>query len=565
VSTSDRIPDQGSQGDPGQGAPKPRSRRFFYIRVGVLLAILVGVLLWAWRDVRSRRARNEWDHTLTVAILLVRLEPIDDVAITALRKQLPALEDRLSAELARYRPGAPRPFRFELKDPIDGTAPPPAPPGDGPIDLAKYAYALGSYVDDVDKRAGVDASLYDVRIYVALRRPRQAEVTLAEGRSEQGGRVGVVEVELDTDAEGAHLPLVVVAHELMHTLGATDKYDANGRTIVPLGLAEPDRVPVFPQRYAEIMARNRPLSATEEKVPDSFDQVAVGPVTAREIGWLTSSTTATYSSPPVPARPRRPSSDVTFLAISDTHFGFGGIEAAHDVLVPRLNHIAGREYPSYVGGVVALPRGLIVTGDLTEWGRVEEWQPFVATYGLTGKEGKVGVPVFEVIGNHDRVSGPWVEQQVSARHGGGRFYSWDWDGVHLIALGEAPDDEGLKFLESDLARVDRDAPLVVYFHLALLGPWSTGNWFAEGTFKDRLAKLLDGRNVAAIFHGHHHATDHYTWHGFDVFKPGAVKDGAHTFAVVHVTDERVTVASFDWDHDAWADYFDKALPLPKAR
>ena len=68
-----------------------------------------------------------------------------------------------------------------------------------------------------------------------------------------------------------------------------------------------------------------------------------------------------------------------------------------------------------------------------------------------------------------------------------------------------------------------------------------------------------------IFHGHHHATDHYTWHGFDVFKPGAVKDGAHTFAVVHVTDERITVASFDWDHDTWAAPFEKRMPLIEGR
>ena len=267
--------------------PKPRSRRFFYVRVTVLLAVLAGVLLWGWRDVRSRHARNAWDHTLLVAIVLVRLEPLDDVGVAALEKQLPALEDRLSAELARYQPTAPHPFRFELKRPVDGAPPPPAPTSDGPVDLAKYAYAQGSFVDAIDERAGIDASLYDVRIYVALRRPRQAEVTLAEGRSQQGGRIGIVEMELDTDAEGAHLPLVVVAHELMHTLGATDKYDpATGRSLVPIGLAEPDRVPLYPQRFAEIMSRNRPLSATVEKVPDSFAQIAVGPSTAREIGWL---------------------------------------------------------------------------------------------------------------------------------------------------------------------------------------------------------------------------------------------------------------------------------------
>jgi 3',5'-cyclic AMP phosphodiesterase CpdA len=255
---------------------------------------------------------------------------------------------------------------------------------------------------------------------------------------------------------------------------------------------------------------------------------------------------------------------VTFLAVSDTHFGFGGIPAAHEVLIPKLNAIKGRPYPTRIGGVVAPPRGLLVTGDLTEWGKVEEWEPFARTYGLDGGAGgKLAMPVFEVVGNHDKVTAHYVEEQVAARHGG-RFYAWDWDDLHLVALGEAPDDEALAFLARDLEGLARDIPVVLYFHLALLGPWSTDNWFADGTFKDRLAKLIDGWNVIAIFHGHHHATGHYTWHGVDVFKPGAVKDGAHTFAVVHVTDDRMSVASFDWDRDAWADVFEKRLP-PKTR
>jgi len=126
--------------------------------------------------------------------------------------------------------------------------------------------------------------------------------------------------------------------------------------------------------------------------------------------------------PPVDAAPPAPlttmkqlrgNSDVTFLAVSDTHFGFGGIPAAHDVLIPKLNGIAGRAFPAPIGGVVAPPRGLLVTGDLTEWGNVEEWEPFAATYGLDGgAHGKLRIPVFEVVGNHDKVHGPFVEQQV---------------------------------------------------------------------------------------------------------------------------------------------------------
>jgi len=260
-----------------------------------------------------------------------------------------------------------------------------------------------------------------------------------------------------------------------------------------------------------------------------------------------------------PKRVRRPGTDVTFLVVSDTHFGFGDIQKEHDALVPKLNATAGRPYPRSVGGNVGVPRGLVVTGDLTEWGKVEEWQPFVATYGLHGTEAKLAMPVFEMIGNHDKVHGPWVEEQVAKRHGG-RFYAWDWDDVHLVALGEAPDDEGLAFLAKDLERVDTNVPVFLFFHLALEGPWSTGHWFGDGDYKKRLAALLRGRFTAAIFHGHHHATGHYVWDGIDVVKPGAVKGGAHTFAVVHVTSERFTVASYDWDHDTWGASFARDLP-----
>jgi hypothetical protein len=94
-----------------------------------------------------------------------------------------------------------------------------------------------------------------------------------------------VQVELDAAATVVDFALVVVAHELFHTLGASDKYDAAGRPLVPSGLAEPERQPLYPQTYAEIMTRDRPVSPTAGMVPDRLDDFAVGAVTAREIGW----------------------------------------------------------------------------------------------------------------------------------------------------------------------------------------------------------------------------------------------------------------------------------------
>jgi hypothetical protein len=82
--------------------------------------------------------------------------------------------------------------------------------------------------------------------------------------------------------------LIVAAHELFHTVGAHDHYGPDGRALVPSGLAEPSRTPLYPQRSVEVMARNRPVSATDEARPLSLDELAVGETTAREIGWLAS-------------------------------------------------------------------------------------------------------------------------------------------------------------------------------------------------------------------------------------------------------------------------------------
>lgn len=265
---------------------------------------------------------------------------------------------------------------------------------------------------------------------------------------------------------------------------------------------------------------------------------------------------------------RRGGTDVTFYVVSDVHFGYGypddlrtlradpiaapvGLEKDNLALLRRINTMEGRPYPPDVGGTISGTRGLLITGDLTEWGRKEEWDRFLALYGPGAHDGGLRLPLFEVVGNHDKVQGPWVEQQVTARHGG-RFYAWDWDDIHFVALGEAPDDEGLAFLERDLSRADMDVPLVLFFHRCLLGPWSEDNWFGDGTYRDRLAKLLEGRAVRAIFHGHHHASGHYLWHGFDVFKPGAVKNDAHTFVVAHLTDRESTFSYYDYDADTWS-------------
>ena len=261
-------------------------RKFYLVRVGVLLFVLFFVVLYAIRDVRSRRARNDWRAPVDVAIVVVHVagtEPVEPEALLAFRARAPALADRLAAEAERIHPGIVRPFRFTVFGPVEAGAAAPQPASDGVVDLVKQAWRQNRWLAGVDPAAGVVTDQWDTRIYVEARKPASVKRSFVEGLSQEGGRIGIVAVELDPSM--ADFTLFVVAHELLHTLGATDKYDANGFALDPSGLAEPDRVPKYPQRFAEVMARNRPLTADREAVPAVLGELAVGGLTAQEIGW----------------------------------------------------------------------------------------------------------------------------------------------------------------------------------------------------------------------------------------------------------------------------------------
>lgn len=259
----------------------------FWVRLSVLLFILFVVILWAIRDTWTRRERLTWDHTLDVAIILVHVtgtDPVEEAAITAVTSRADVLATKLAEEQRRHRAGSPPPFRFQVKGPVEASSPAPSPASDSIGDLARQAMDVSRWTDEVDGRAGIVPSHYDSRIYVMVKKPANEVRSFIEGHSEQGGRRGFVDVELDPSM--ADLALIVVTHELFHTLGATDKYDAQGKAQFPDGFVDPNASPLYPQRAAEVMARNRPMSQGDERVPESLDELGVGPTTARELHWL---------------------------------------------------------------------------------------------------------------------------------------------------------------------------------------------------------------------------------------------------------------------------------------
>jgi hypothetical protein len=223
---------------------------------------------------------------LQVAVALVQLGAVDPSAFSALRARFPVLEARLRDEYHRHGGQLPRPIDFTLFGPVTVDRAPPADPDATLLGLALHTYQQWRWTHAVDIGTNLPARAFDSRIYVLVRAPRDRERSWVEGSSELGGRVGVARIELGASSED--LALFVISHELFHTLGASDKYDANGRALIPEGLVEPERVPLYPQRYAEVMTRNLVIAPGSERPPDSLAELGVGALTARELGWSSS-------------------------------------------------------------------------------------------------------------------------------------------------------------------------------------------------------------------------------------------------------------------------------------
>lgn len=239
--------------------------------------------------------------------------------------------------------------------------------------------------------------------------------------------------------------------------------------------------------------------------------------------------------------------EITFFVASDSHFGAPGMTEANRSLIQQMNDLPGTEYPAEIGGRVDTPRGVLVTGDTTDNGLLEEFAEFESFYGRTGKDGLLRYPVFESIGNHDVTAESPIKQRAKQRHGGIN-YSWDWSDLHLVCLDMYPDAATREWLARDLQRLDPRRPLILFFHYSLEGRWS-GFWPPED--KEAFGDAIAGRNVLAIFHGHEHRFGQYEWRGIPVFRPGAPRHSSHAFLAVRVGSSRMSVAVWDFDNRTW--------------
>jgi len=250
------------------------------LRQSVLVYVLLLVLASAW--LTQQRTRS-WQNTLWVEINPISASENTQVSefITSLElKDFAPMENYLNAQANQFDVNLARPFRIDLGPQLHSL--PPVLPTQGSW-LQAVLWSLRMRWWAMSTTWSLEGPEPDIRLFTVFHDPT-ATVTLERSVALQKGMVAIANLFAEQATQGSNL--VVATHELLHTLGATDKYDrATNLPIYPEGFADPQRNPRYPQPNAEIMAGRIPLTETEAAIPASLRYTRIGPKTAQEIGW----------------------------------------------------------------------------------------------------------------------------------------------------------------------------------------------------------------------------------------------------------------------------------------
>lgn len=253
---------------------------FKLMRIVVLLSILFVIVVGTWMTENRLAA---WERPI-----LVTIYPIigDGEAATARfvesldESSFDAINRFIEREASPYGFTVTPAFRFQLAE-VRHELPPQVP---GQFDTVKIAlWSLKMRWWAWRQLSKDDLVTPDIQMFV-LYHGVNGDNELGISVGMRKGRYGIVKAYAKRGLRSANQ--VVLTHEMLHVLGATDKYVlSNGNPIHPEGYADPDRVPLFPQDYAEIMGARIPLGPDNSVMPDSLAECRIGRTTATEIGF----------------------------------------------------------------------------------------------------------------------------------------------------------------------------------------------------------------------------------------------------------------------------------------
>jgi len=255
---------------------------FKTVRVTVLLVILVAVGANAWL---SKQRATDWQHPLRIVIYPINGDGsavANDYIRSLNAADFTPIERFFRREMRRY--GIENEFPLSIQvAPTVSSLPPPLPADQGVLKVMLWSLQLRLWAFRVDDYQGPTP---EVRLFVQYFDPERVK-RLDHSLGLEKGMIGVIKAFASTKLAARNN--VVITHELLHTLGATDKYDLRtNQPRFPDGYADPQWKPLYPQRRAEIMAGRIPRSPAEAVIPHGLDETIVGPATAGEIRWTRS-------------------------------------------------------------------------------------------------------------------------------------------------------------------------------------------------------------------------------------------------------------------------------------
>lgn len=254
---------------------------FKRLRIAILLYVALIIVAGEWLTTARSTA---WNDTLWVDVYPVAG---DDAAATRAYierltvDELDEIEAFFAREAKRYGVALERPFRLDLAPPIAGPLP-ALSPDPSVLDNVVWSLRMRWFAAKLQWQSSRPDP--DIVVFAVYHDPA-ATTVLHRSMALEKGLIAVANLFATPHARGSNQ--IVLAHELLHTLGATDKYDpGTNAPRFPDGYAEPEAEPLLPQRKAELMGGRIPISATSAETPDDFRKVVIGKSTAAEIGWL---------------------------------------------------------------------------------------------------------------------------------------------------------------------------------------------------------------------------------------------------------------------------------------
>ena len=250
----------------------------------IRILILLIVLLWAAvHTTFERYGSTRWKDPLWVGIF-----PVNADGTPAAQSYVDGIDIGDFADIGEFMTREAHRYGKSLAEPVHIVVypqvrqrPPELQRGAGVLGTVWWSLKLRWYAwrnADTHGRAPPH-----IRMFVLFHDPSTLQ-TVPDSHGMQKGLIGVTHAF--ASRQMARTNNVVVTHELLHTLGATDKYDySTGAPLFPIGFADPSRKPLYPQDETEIMAGRRAVTPQSAEMPDGLNTVVVGPATAVEIRW----------------------------------------------------------------------------------------------------------------------------------------------------------------------------------------------------------------------------------------------------------------------------------------